>query len=139
MNAGRIHAPPASSSGFTLIELAIVLVVIGIAAAIAYPIYQTQLLAGRRSDAVQAAGTIAQAQETWRSNNTTYGALTDLGIASTSIGCYYTLAITTPTATGYTLTLTPAGTQANDTTCKPMTMTVTLGNPAYSPPACWKR
>lgn len=139
MKTGRFHALPAASAGFTLIELAIVMAIIGIAAAIAYPAYQKQVLAGHRSDAVQAAGIVAQAQETWRSNNVSYGALTDLGIKSTSSGGYYTLAITTPTATGYTLTLTPAGSQASDTTCAPMTMTVATGNPSYSPPTCWKR
>ncbi|MCO5400043.1 type IV pilin protein [Ralstonia sp. 21MJYT02-11] len=110
-------------------------------AAIAYPAYLNQVRKGRRSDAIQAAAAVTQAQERWRSNNATYGRMNstnnDLQISLTSTGGYYALVVTGNTSTGYTLTLTPQGTQATDTTCNPMTVTVTNGVAVNTPSACW--
>ncbi len=138
MSLVRIR-PGARQAGFTLIELAIALVVAAILAAIAYPSYINQVRKGRRSDAIQAAVTVTQTQENWRSNNSTYGSLVNLGVNATSSGGYYGLALSAISGSGYTLTLTPQGTQTGDSNCSPMVVSVTNGNPSYSPSGCWSQ
>lgn len=58
--------------GFTLIELMIVVVIIGLLAAIAYPNYQQYVLKTGRSDGHAALSRIMQAQERFYSQNQTY-------------------------------------------------------------------
>ena len=51
-------------SGFTLIELMIVVVIVAILAAVAYPSYQNSVQKGRRSDGMAKINEVMQAQET---------------------------------------------------------------------------
>jgi len=60
------------ASGFTLIELMIVVVVVGILASIAIPGYQGMMERSRRSDAVTALLNVQMAQEKFRANCTQY-------------------------------------------------------------------
>jgi type IV pilus assembly protein PilE len=55
---GRRHA-----TGFTLTEVMIVVVIVGILATIAYPSYQEKVLRSRRADGQAALMSLAQAQE----------------------------------------------------------------------------
>ena len=141
-----------NAHGFTLIEVMIVVAIVGILASVAYPSYMNQVRKSRRSDAVAALARVQQAQERWRANNTTYAsnaqvtALTTdtppgLGLSATSDGGYYTLAVSSNTATGYTLTATGVSgkSQASDTGCSPLTVTVTNGTASTTPTACWSK
>lgn len=67
-------APPSrrASGGFTLIELMIVVAIIGIIAAIAYPSYQDQVTKTRRMDAQGALSGFASAMERYYTENGTY-------------------------------------------------------------------
>jgi type IV pilus assembly protein PilE len=61
------------SRGFSLIELAIVVVIIGILAAVAYPVYANQLIRSNRADAQQALMRMAQQAERFYTQQNSYG------------------------------------------------------------------
>lgn len=101
----------ASKNGFTLIELMIVVAVIGILAAIAYPSYIDSVRKSRRADAKTALMENAQRMETFYAREGKYTSATLS--SSNSPEKYYTLALNAGAST-YTITATPAGDQAND-------------------------
>ena len=137
--------------GFTLIELMIVVAIVGILAAIAYPSYTDSVRKGRRAEAITTLYGNQLAQEKWRATNATYGTLTNVWGGVTQVPAppgtaYYTLALTNNTATGYilTATATSAGGQNQDkaggVSCA--TLTIKQDGPDYgtgSPnqSACW--
>ncbi len=72
-SSGKLEArTPGRSLGFTLIELMIVVAIVGILAAIAYPSYQDQIRKGRRADAMARMAELQQAYERWYTTNNTY-------------------------------------------------------------------
>jgi type IV pilus assembly protein PilE len=66
------------SAGFTLIELMIVVAVVGILAAIAYPSYTDSVLKGRRTQARTAILDLLQQQERYMTQNNTYLSFTNV-------------------------------------------------------------
>lgn len=66
--------------GFTLVELMVVVVIIGILAMVAYPSYQESITKTRRADGQGLALEILNSEERYYTENNTYTAdLTDLG------------------------------------------------------------
>lgn len=129
--------------GFTLIELMIVVAIIAILASISIPAYLRYVREARRVDAQNALSSLQLAQEKHKYNNANYtGTLSSLGLTSASPEGYYTIAIPSANATGFTATATAvSGTsQAEDSGCTTITMTVTAGSVAsFSPSTCFKK
>lgn len=137
----KTNMPAAKSlKGFTLIELMIVIAVIGILAAIAWPNYQDYLIKSRRAQAQSDMLKIQLGLEKWRANNSTYTAtLANVGFADTNP--YYDYAITgaaagnPPTASVYVVRATAQGAQTADSSCASLTLNQSNSK---GPAGCWK-
>ncbi len=103
------------NKGFTLIELMIVVAVIGILSAIAYPSYTQYVLRAKRGDAKAALLSVQLAEEKYRANNVSYGTLAELGLdPMVSSDEYYDITIpAAPTASAYSITATPKSPHAD--------------------------
>jgi len=122
MSKTRLSAP----EGFSLIELLVVVAVVGILAAVAYPSYQEQLASARRSDMKAELMRLAQYMERLYTEAGCYNPGDDNKCTSDSSGepdigttsDYYSVAFTEdePTATTFNLEATPKadGPQAGD-------------------------
>lgn len=128
--------------GFTLIELMITVVIVGIIAAIAYPSYQQHVYKARRAEAKAAITDVAQQLERWYSNQLTYvGGPT----VPTQALQYYNVVVNVASATQYTITATPiaGNAQAGDTRCATLSMNQSMIKSAKdsqnndTTSACW--
>ncbi|MFM1895068.1 MAG: hypothetical protein RLZZ385_142 [Pseudomonadota bacterium] len=72
MNSIPSQVIPTRSSGFTLIEILIVVAILGVLAAIAIPSYQNSVITSRRAEAKSALLQVASDQERFFSSNNTY-------------------------------------------------------------------
>lgn len=118
-----------STAGFTLIELMIVVAIVGVLAAVAYPNYREYVMKGNRSDAK--ASLTRSAQELTRCftsfnrydhDDCAEAALYDAAYVSTE-RFYALTAVINPTT--FVLTATAAGTQQADTNCTAFTLSNT--------------
>ncbi|MGB5454746.1 MAG: type IV pilin protein [Gammaproteobacteria bacterium] len=129
------------NTGFTLIELMIVVAIIGIIGAIAYPSYDSYMKKSRRSDAKIALSRMADRQERFYLQSNTYTTNTvNVGGTATDEN-FYVLSIDSADVNGFALTATAVagGPQASDNTtnhgdCTVMQLTSTG---AKTPVACW--
>ena len=147
--------------GFTLIELMMVIVIVGVLMAIVLPAYQNQVIKTKRSVAKGELLKVAARQEQFFVNNKRYATdLADLGyddgadgyevdaegrvVADDSGDSIYLVTLSAASATGFTVQAEPRLGQAKDKQCKTFTLTSTgvkgvTGAPAPSLPAteCW--
>ena len=131
-------------AGFTLIELMIVVAVIAILAAIAYPSYLQQVIKSRRSAGAACLMEMAQGMERHYTTTMSYAGtnLPNTGCV-TETGDNYAYALTTQTATAFTITATPVtgSSQAKDSLCETMSIDQTgrrtVSGSASNPGECF--
>lgn len=129
-----------SARGFTLIEVMIVVVVVGILSAIALPSYQQYLRRGARSEAQAHMMNIAARQAQFLIDNRAYAdSQAALGLSTpASIAEKYTITIDPPDAAppAFTVRAVPIGRQASDT-CGTLTLTSAGSKSASGTGTCW--
>ena len=131
--------------GFTLIEMLIVVAIIGVIAAIAYPSYQEHVRKSRRADARGVLTEAAQFMERRYTENlaTGYaGAALPTTLTQSPKGggaAYYNISLQgTPTRTAYTLRAVPSGVQTKDG-CGTLTLTnAGVKGSAKTVDECWR-
>ena len=105
------------NSGYTLVELMIVIAIIGILGSIGYPAYTSYVKKANRADGIDSLLALSGYMEEYYMNNDTYvGA--KVATAKSSDG-RYTLAITAADGFTYTLTATPV---SGDPQCGNLTL-----------------
>ena len=124
------------SRGFSLIELVIVVAIIGMIAAFAYPSYREQVAKSRRGDCSGALVGLAQAMERHYTLNSSYLGAAGGGANTGAPAVFpascpvdggtptYTLSIAAATASTFTVQAVPTGPQSGDR-CGTFTLTST--------------
>lgn len=131
------------TSGFTLIELMIVLAVVGVLVALAFPSYQQSVIKSDRSDGRNALGEVQLAQERYRAANpgepeyleTIGEAVFPSALAASGTSArvsergWYTVRVRDANRGGYLLVAIAQGKQASDRVaeCARMALLVSLG------------
>lgn len=131
-----------NTAGFTLIEIMIVVAVLGILVAIAYPSYMERVREGRRTDGHAALLEAAALQERFFTiNNSFTGTINNIGGSSSAEG-YYTISVDVSAGTTgcaaandcFVLTAAAIGPQEGDVGCTSMTLSHTG---IKAPAGCW--
>lgn len=128
------------NTGFTLIELMIVVAIIAILAAIAYPVYTNYIQQSRRSDAQSDLVELANFMERHYSKSGSYASATlpfnKTPRGATGSDVYYDITLNVPdSGQAYTLIATPANAQTGDE-CGVLKLTQT-GQRGAAQSNCW--
>jgi type IV pilus assembly protein PilE len=108
-----------NSKNIYFIELLVVVIIIGILAAIAIPAYTGHVLRARRATAKTALEQVRAAQEMWRAEKGSYSTnqaqlQTTMGAPGTTISTYYSWSFTATGAAAWIAQAAAQGSQASD-------------------------
>ena len=133
-----------TDSGFSLVEMMIVVAIVCILAAFALPSYRQHVIRSQRTDATSALLRVAANQEKFYIQNNRYGTYVELNSPTTEHGWY---AIAVPAADGTTFrataTVVDGGAQDGDPACAVFTVNADGQHTATNPDgddstdACW--
>ena len=129
----------ATKRGFTLIEILVVLAIVGILVAVAYPQYRTYVVDANRGEARSNLLRMVDAQERFYIENNRYADTAELAFISRPTKGdvdLYVYAVEASDNSTFTLSAVPVGDQkqARDATCNPITLN-SAG--VKNPVACW--
>lgn len=141
LHAVRGGALRTHAAGFTLIELMIVVLIIGILAAIAMASYEWAVTKSRRATAASCLQENAQRVERFRTTTMSYAGAPAPAACTADLNGFYTFGWQggNPTATTFAIAATPVGRQlAKDTACGTLTINqVGARGSAGSEAECW--
>jgi type IV pilus assembly protein PilE len=110
--------------GFTLIEMMIVVALIGIISAVAYPSYQGQMQRSRRASATACLSEMSNAMERAYTTTMQYPSTLPTLSCTADNSAYYTISLVTASSstTTYVVQAVPTGPQVKDTKCNTLTL-----------------
>lgn len=129
--------------GFTLLELMVVVAIVGILAAMAYPSYQESVRRANRTDAKNALLELGARQERYRFGRNAYTpTIGDLGLSGYSAERLYEIRIDAAGTTTFSASAIPQGGQVDDR-CGTLTLTNTgakgtVNSHSMSAEECWR-
>jgi type IV pilus assembly protein PilE len=131
------------AAGFSLIELMVVVLIVGILTAIAVPAYQNYVARTNRGAAKACMAEFSQFMERYYTSNLTYvGAAPAMGCQTESnLNLRYTITIDNLALRTYTVTATPVGVQVTrDASCGTLSLdqaSVRTASGTYGVAGCW--